>query len=280
MIGVYSVVEVIVIVRLERSGYSEWFKFRSVYASLMRRYPLVTVTKKVKGRVVEKWVAFLKRYEDIWESMFRLMGWKIAERHEVSEEDFRNFFTRLRELEEVIKKLRDEVTGKIFPKELMHELRPLVGLGGLTADKALNFLSKIKERFTEYLSIPKIIKGEKRPRNRFLMRVKTAELAALAVRGTNRDYLKEVLGRNLDALLSRGVIPLDYSLNYVIVAKKEYTERGKRKVLLSALDEDPTEVLKGLEARPGIVLLTSDKIGGLDFEERSKGWGLKIIETS
>jgi len=216
----------------------------------------------------------LKRHEDLWIQALSLLGWKMIERYEVPLDKFKRIYEKLKEIVDLIDDLKKEYT---FPSWLSEELKPVIGLGMLTLDKIMNFIENINRRFEEYMLAPKAMVDPKEAKTGFLTRLRRSVVTALAIRGTDKEKLREVIRSNLYIILSRGVMPIDYSYNYIIIAKKSYRYRGSERIWLSYLGYDPIEVLRGLEERPAIVMLEPEKIE-LIFEKRDIGWGLSVVE--
>lgn len=137
------------------------------------------------------------------------------------------------------------------------------------------FPVRVEVAMKEYATVPAILRGEKvYYETRFHELLKSSEIMALAVRGTCREVLLREVTRILKSLLYKGVVPVDYSYNYIIVVRKKLNGKW----WLSAFGYDPINVLKWLESRPAIVLLTQEKIERIVFENRDIGWGLNVIE--
>jgi len=266
--------ELLVIALLEKKEPADWTKYRSTYASLMRMYPIVVIRKKVKGRVVSKIVAYLKRHEDIWEEMFSLLGWSITNKCEVPLDIMKKIYEKLLELTNEVNKLRNEM---ILPEWVSKELTPLIGFGNLDLNRAMRFFSEIERKFSEYrIAAETLKKKEKVERETsFIRRLRTSLTVALVIRGTSTSALRGKLRERLRALLRKGIIPIDYSLNFIITVKKEIKSKGVSKLWLSHEYYDPLEVLKELEARPAVIFLDPGTFD-IDYEERDIGWGLKV----
>jgi len=268
--------ELLVIALLEKKEPADWTKYRSTYASLMRMYPIVVIRKKVKGRVVSKIVAYLKRHEDIWEEMFSLLGWSITNKCEVPLDIVKKIYKKLLELTNEVNKLRNEMK---LPEWVGKELTPLMGFGDLDHNRATRFFNEIERRFSEYRVAVEALRRKIKRETSFVRRLRTSLAVALAIRGTHEPALRRKLRERLRALLRKGIIPIDYSLNFIITVKKEMKSKGVSKLWLSHEYYDPLEVLKELEERPAVVFLYPG-IFSIDYEERSVGWGLKISEKS
>ncbi len=266
--------EYLVFALLERVRPGDWARYRGLFQTLRFRYPIVVINKKYRGRVKGKIVAFLKRHEDVWLKAYELLGWKVVERYEMGLDEFRSKYEGLKKFLETIKGFDN------LPNWLSESLKPMIALGDLPLDKAFAFLDSIEKTFKEYMEAPKALVDAKAAKTRFQRLLRTSTIAALAIRGTDKKALKKEITRILGIMLSRGIVPVDYSYNYIIVAKKRLTVRGHRKNWLSTLEYDPIDVLKGLEARPAIVFLPQEKIKELVFEERDLGWGLSVFERA
>ena len=108
----------------------------------------------------------------------------------------------------------------------------------------------------------------KKARTRFQELLSTSQIIALRAR---RCRYEVDIGNVLYELLAKGVIPVDYSLNSVIVARKVYKSGGYERFWLSTLNIDPVELLRGFESE----CVTVGDVGELEFESRGVGWGLK-----
>jgi len=182
-----------------------------------------------------KTVALLERHKDIWVTFYRLAGWKPVDEYKMCVEEF----------------------TEAYPgKHLFH--------------------TTVQATLHEYTRVPEVLGGTVGAvwETRFHKLLRTSEILALALRGTWREALLREVGGVLQSLLFRGVVPVDYSYNYVIVARRRLGNRW----WLSAFNYDPFTVLKRLEARPARVLLTHERIEKIVFEERDVGWGLTVVE--
>lgn len=269
--------EYLVFALLERVRPGNWEKYRGLFQALRFRYPIVVVNRKHRGRAKRKIVVFLKRHEDLWLKMYEILGWKLVERCEMGLSEFKAMYEGFKRLLEAMREF-DSLFSSL-PNWLCESLRPVVALGELSVDKALAFLDSIEKTFREYMETPKALINAKNAKTRFQRLIRTSTIAALAIRGTDRRALRREVASIIEAILSKGVVPVDYSYNYIIVARKRLVVRGRRRNWLSALGYDPIDVLRGLEARPARVLLSHEKIE-IVFEERDIGWGLSVIEKT
>lgn len=218
---------------------------RRLFATASKLYPICVHAHKVRGRVAKKLAMYLMRHEDLWMSIFELMGWEA--RHVSS--------TSLGTL-----------------RVLVDAYRKLVGFASAPSIEAFvpryqleAFVERADRLEREYRAAAE---GGGGPLAR---RVRRSAIYALVVRGTNREYLRREVRAAIRALLRHGVVPLDYGLGYVIVAVKPL----KRGFWLSAFGENPVEILRGLYAPPGILVA---EVRELRFEERGIGWGLAVVE--
>jgi len=266
--------EVLVFALLERVSRGAWAKYRGVFQSLRYSFPIVIITKKSKGRVNEKVIVFLKRHEHVWINMYKLLGWEVAEKYEMNLHKFKKMFDLGRVLE-ALKRAENE-NFEDMPPRLAKYLKPLrISRGALSYDEALEFFETIKKKFKEYMEIPLSIKAPRRDETRLHKLLRTSSKAVLVISGTYREELLKRINDYMYELLSRGVTPVDYSYNSIIVAKKVYRYRGSERIWRSPLNLDPIEVLKGFASR--YVVVTD--VRELEFEKRDVGWGLKAISA-
>lgn len=188
----------------------------------------------VGGGDVSKRVVFLKRHWDLWATVFRVFGWKVVETRSMGLGEFEEMF----------------------------------------GDRWYWFPGLVKATAEEYRGVPKALSDPSCRVTRFHKLLASADLFALAIRGSWEEALRRELGKVLEWMVWRGVVPVDYSLSHVIVARRLY--RGGW--WLSTLGYDPLRVLRELEARPAKVVLSRERIDRLEFEERNVGWGLKVVE--
>ena len=259
--------EVVVFALLERVSPGDWERYRGLFQTLRYSFPIVVVNRKHKGRVRRKIIAFLKRHEVLWTSMYELLGWKVVERYEMGMEELRKQLEGLRKFLETLKGLED------LPEWLSESLKPGITLGDLPLDKAVEFMELVEKRFREYMEAPKAIADAGAARTRFHKLLRTSKISALVIGiGGKNEQLKRV-GERIYELLEKGIAPIDYSYNAIIVAKKSYRYRGVEKTWRSSLGLDPEKVLKDLETRYEIVVPDVK----LEFEKRDVGWGLKPL---
>jgi len=254
--------EVIVFALLERESPGDWARYRSLFQALSYWYPLVVVNRKSRGRVRGKIVVFLKRHEAVWESMFKLLGWRITNTIEVTVAKLRKVLDELRRLQELDLEGVEWLTKYVKPKIL---------LGDLPVDELLEFLSFAEKRYAEYTVAPRALSDPKVAKTSFLRNLRSSKLLALVITvGTRSSYI--AVKEFLYELLRMGVVPIDYSYSSIIVAKRVVRWRGVEKFWGSVVD--PEEVLRRLEARPYYVVV---ECRGVDFEKRDVGWGLRHV---
>jgi len=257
--------EVVVFVVLERVSPADR-RYRGVTQALRHVYPLL-VLGKPGGRTGERAVAFLKRHEAVWANMFRLLGWRAtANRYEMPLEELRRLYGELRGLQGALRGL-----GRA-PGWLAQHIKPGVSLGGLPLDSLLGFVEQVERRFAEYREAPAALRSAGAARTSFLKHLRNSELLAITVVVGDRDGQYRKVNELLYELLRRGIVPIDYSHNEVIVAKPARTARGARKPRWSVLGFDPGLVLRGLQTRYCVV----EAGAGVEFEERDVGWGLRL----
>jgi len=226
----------------------------------------VVVNRKSRGRVNVKIVAFLKRHEAIWINMYRLLGWRIVERFEMSMDELKKICDELRKLQEALKSFEK------VPEWFARHIKPRLFLGGLAIDDLFEFMEHAEKRFTEYIEASKALADSKLARTSFHKHLRASRLLALVITVGDRSGQYSKIKEFLYEVLRIGVAPVDYSYNSVIVAKKIYRKRGVERFWGSIAD--PEEVMRRLEARPYYVVV---ECKGVDFEKRNVGWGLKIV---
>jgi hypothetical protein len=128
-------------------------------------------------------------------------------------------------------------------------------------------------KFREYMEVPLAMKGPREGESRFHEFLRTSELVVLKIVGTYKPELMRRVSNYLYELLIKGIIPIDYSYDLIIVARKIYKHRGVERLWRSVFDYDPIKILKGFESRYEPVL----RVKELEFEERDVGWGLKPV---
>jgi len=258
--------EVIVFALLERESPGDWARYRGFFQMLRYRYPIVVMNRKSRGRVRRKVVAFLKRHEAVWENMYRLLGWKIAEKFERSMDELRRACDELRKFQEALKSFEK------VPEWLAEHVKPRVFLGDLPLDELLGFFELVERRFAEYIEALKALADSKVARTSFHKHLRASRLLALVITVGDRSGQYSKIKEFLYEVLRMGVAPIDYSYNSVIVARRVYRKRGVERFWGSVVD--PEEVMRRLEARPYYVVV---ECRGVDFEKRDVGWGLKIV---
>ena len=209
-------------------------------------------------------VAFLRRHELIWAGMFKLLGREVTGRYEMGFLEVRDY------VEEAVKTVREATRNTAIanlPQWLIEELL-VIYFGKLPHYAVLEFFGKVERRFREYMEAPQVLKGLKKARTRFQELLSTSQIIALKAR---RCRYEVDIGNVLYELLAKGVIPVDYSLNSVIVARKTRRQKGSERFWLSTLNIDPLQVLRGFESE----CLEVVEDVKLEFEERDVGWGLK-----
>lgn len=243
--------EFAVIAELQRRGVGWPDKYRRLFATVMRLYPACIHSVKVKGRVARKVAIYLARHEDVWEKVFDLVGWTIIKQNVVS-----------------LWLLNRLLYGKLVEGlnwGTLVAFTPSLRFG--------SFVKRVEQMRREYMAIASGTSG-----GPFARRVGRSAIYAYAVRGKSREELRKRIRRALGELLSAGIVPIDYSYNYVIVAIKK-VRRGCEEYWLSVFGYNPVEVLRGLYAPPVEIILTPERIRGLKFEERGIGWGLTAVES-
>jgi len=261
--------EVLVFVQLKRVSGGSWARYRGLFQSLRYSFPIVVVNKKSKGRVNKKIVAFLKRHEHVLINMYKLLGWEVVERYEMSLSEFEEYLEGLRKALEVQKKLEN------LPPWLAEHLKPTVSLGMLSYDEALKFFEAVRKKFREYAEVPLSMKAPRKGETRLHKFLRTSSVAVLVVSGTYREELLKRVSEYMYELLHQGIVPVDYSYNSIIVAKKVYRYKGSERIWRSAHNLDPIKVLEGFASRYDVVA----NVRELEFEKRDVGWGLKAIPT-
>lgn len=264
-VSTHALGETVVIALLERVGPGNWARYRGLFMTLRARFPIVVVNKKAKGRVNRKIVAYLKRHEAVWENMYMLLGWRIVERYEVGMEKLKRWCDELRKLLEALKELEG------LPQWLREFVKPTISLGGLSLDEVASFMETVEKRFAEYMATPEILSGIRPVTTRFHKLLRSSKISALVIRFGDRNEMYKRIRQRLYELLERGVAPIDYSYNAIVIAKKIVRYRGIERVWNSSMNLDPEDVIKGFETRYEIVV----RGVGLEFEKRDVGWGLK-----
>jgi len=271
--------ETIVFVALERESPGDWARYRGLFQSLRHRYPVMVLNKKSKGRVKEKIVAFLKRHEAVWMNMYRLLGWKVAEINELGQKIAKRYempIEELRKLCEELKKLQEALKSfEKIPEWLAEHVKPRLFLGDLALDKLLGFFELVEKKFVEYAETPKAFVDRKAARTSFHNHLRASRLLALVITAGSRDGQYNEIRKLLYEVLRMGVVPLDYSYDSIIVAKRVYRRRGVEK-FWGSTTLDPEYVLKRLEARPYYAVV---ECKGIDFEKRDVGWGLRSVAS-
>ena len=238
-------------------------RYRPVIRALRSTFPAVMASRG-NTRVA----IFLKRHEHVWASAYRLLGWEELGRYEVS----------LGELAEVCEESERALEPLRSSPRIPGWLAPYLGvtasLGVLPCYEVASFLELVKRRFSEYMEVPKAMRGPRKREPRLHKLLRTSRLAVLIVSGTSREEQLRRVSEYLHELLMKGVVPVDYSHNTIIVAAKVYKRRGVERVWRSPLGLNPVEVIKGFESR--YVPVVTD-VRDLEFERRDVGWGLKVV---
>jgi hypothetical protein len=265
--GVDTGCEVVVFVKLRRGPGSRygWAKYRALLPPLAYSFP-IAVSENTTG---EKFALFLKRHEHVWSRMFELLDWEIVERHEVSMSVLEEALGRLREAVEAFGRIE---LPQSIPQPLA-KVKPTVALGPFRYGSLLRFVEAVRKRFWEYAIAPQALKKPVEGETRFHKFLRTSEMAVLKIVGTYRPELMKRISEHLYELLWRGVIPIDYSYDSIIVARRVYKNRYYLRIWRSAFGYDPIEVLKGFESRYEPVLPVKELV----FEERDIGWGLRAV---
>ena len=266
--------EILVFTLLKRVSRGVWARYRGMFQSLRYSFPIVVVNRKSKGRVNRKIVVFLKRHEHIWINMYKLLGWEVAERYEMGLHEFEEMLEDITRVLEVLK--QTEVLKRVenFPPWLAEGFKLTVCLTMLSYDEALKFLETIRGKFKEYMEIPLSMKAPRKGETRLHKFLRTSTIATLIIRGTYKEGMLRYINDYLYELLSDGVVPVDYSYDSIIVAKKIYRHKGSERIWRSTLNLDPIEVLRGFES---VYFAYVFDVKELEFEKRDVGWGLKAI---
>jgi len=261
--------EVLVFTMSRRARKGLWYTYGKVFRALMHGFPAIIVTRKSHGRVGGKLVAFLKRHEHIWANMISLLGWEVVERFEVP----------LLRFNDIIESVRLEVSKhfETLPPWFAEYFKPTVSFGPLSYSDVVRFIENVKRKFKEYMEAPLAVKGRIEGETEFHRFLRTSTTATLIIRGTYKEGMLRYINDYLYELLSDGVVPVDYSYDSIIVAKKVYRHRGSERIWRSTLNLDPIEVLRGFES---VYFAYVFDVKELEFEKRDVGWGLDAKEVS
>jgi len=259
--------EVLVFVQLRRVSRSGWaVRGKRVFQPLREIFPIL-----VPGRGV---VAFLRRHEHLWINVFKLLGREVTERYEMGLQELREY------VEETVETVRETIRSTArntaladLPQWLIEEL-VTIRFGRLPHTSILEFIENVEEKFREYMEAPLVLRGLKRAETRFQKLLSTSQIMALKVRRCRFEELMDVK-LHLYQLLEKGVIPVDFSKDSIIVAKKIQRHKGSERFWLSTLNLDPAGVLRGLESE----CVTVEDARELEFESRDVGWGLRVAQT-
>jgi len=203
--------------------------------------------------VPRKVVIYLKNHSDIWESYFEIVKWRLASRKEVCLAEFENACRDANKLiSEASKKL------KFLPNWMSKPLHTSI----MTfTDKGIKLADCVSKVYSMYVKMPNNLTRA--------LKSKSLDVGVLNIYGEREEDLRRELRRILMGLLSKGVIPLDYSLKQVIVVRRY------KRPSLSVFNHDPIKVLKGFERPPATRFFSSNEAKRIVFEGRSTGWGLK-----
>ena len=256
--------EVLVFVKLRKISRHGWAVHgKKIFQPLRESFPILVVGGGV--------VAFLKRHEHIWANMFRLVGREVVGRYEASLQKFSEYIGVAESVREAIKA---SIQAMNLPPWLAEAFEPSVSFGVLPYGKALKFLETIRRRFKEYMEAPLALKGPREGESGFHKFLRTSDLAVLVIRGTYKEGMLKYVSEYLYGLLDDGVIPIDYSYDSIIVARKVYADGGLKRFWRSTRNLDPIEVLRGFEQTYFSYVFD---VKELEFERRDVGWGLKAI---